>query len=159
MMMIGKPTLEDKIRTTLETQYAHVESYCDAQTTLGNLLINRGKDTPQPKLHPHLLAVPPPPDEYTACLTIQQALSNIRQDWNNLQELLEETQNHNHSGVHSLLQQHWSLSKRVLQTVQDVYHRNGIPIPTNRTVDPTERKTIALATLRASIARIQQAMK
>ena len=158
MIAPEQPTLSQRIAVTLEHQYAHVAAYCDAQTTLGNILVHRGRDPKARKIDP-LLVVPRPPEEFNAVVTIQTARTNLKNDWVAIQELIQETTSSN-TAIHTLLEQHWKLSRRVVQTVHDPYHRNGIPVVTDvRREDPNERKTVALATLRASVARLQEAMK
>jgi hypothetical protein len=157
-MIRPEPTTQDKILATLEAQYTHVEAYCDAQTSLGNVYIQRGKsqEATTRTIHPYLQLEQPSP-EYTALQQVRTSLHAIHQDWQIIHQLLEEL-NHNDKEIHAMLLRHVALSKRVLQTVQDRYHRNGIPILTS-SQSSLERKTVALATLRASIARIQQAIQ
>lgn len=166
---ITTTTSKDKILSLLENQYAHVEAYCDAQTTLHNTLVNRGSSkgsATQKKhpVHPYLdLTLHQPPEEYKAVMNIQKSLNSIKGNWTALQELVETDKDNDTNRnpiIASLLQNHMALSRRVVKTVQDPYHRNGIPTTSSGGGEnSTERKTVALATLRASMARIQEALK
>jgi hypothetical protein len=127
----------------LNSQYEHVESYCNAQTRLQNALTegNRSKSDPhqlyQAKLNQHVTS-------------LQKTLGKVQSD---LVEL--EGYNIKNERLQQLLDSHVERSKRVLTTIYrhgGIYHANGLPAGK----DSIEEKTVALSALKASITQIQR---
>ncbi|CAB9515780.1 hypothetical protein SEMRO_738_G195230.1 [Seminavis robusta] len=167
-------SLAQDIIQALQVQYAHVEEYCQAQTKLGNLLVTRGKEETKAAAIP----IPVGHQEFQAIQSLDQVIQQVREDTVALETLVElyhqEEQEEDDitsdepimtisHHVQLLMKKHLDLSRRVLQTVREPFHSNGIP---NVTISTRQQggsnnqvQLVALATLRASMARLAEAVK
>jgi hypothetical protein len=140
----------------LEWQYTHIQDYCHAQTKLSNLWVTRGGREKS--------SIPLGCQVQQIIQDVDNAVQHVRQDLLALLALIDIYQQDDSCSiaphVQSLLKSHIALSRRVIQTVQEHYHANGIP---NRNggqglqQSQNDHKLVALATLRASITRINEA--
>ena len=143
-----------KIHAMIDHQYTIIEDYCQTQTLVGNLLLTTkaAVGTSQRRR----------PDSNKLSQAIQQlrkCLQTVQQDadsWNQL--LLELFEGDANPNLFPVIQQHVALSQRVLQTIHQPYHANGIPVSTATNTNRHETNTVALATLRASGARLKDAL-
>lgn len=179
---------EKRLRQFIDKQYSHMEDYCQNQIRLQNCLATNHSSNIAGA--PPMFDAADGPAEIIiiiqAIQNVQIALTRVRNDYQWLQDYIQEiinitktTKNHRDTKKKTndnimtdiimtettiaLLQKHLQVTKRVIQTVQDKYHSNGIPMVAvtgnnnNNDMMPTnsqEIKTIALATLRASSANL-----
>jgi phage baseplate assembly protein gpV len=134
---------QDDLRLLLKTQYGHVEVYCNAQTLLQNELVDSRNGRSQ-ILYQHALQ--------QATLDLSNSISEVQQDLRMLAACKLSDRNQQRA-----LDAHVQRSNRVLETIYHNggrFHSNGIPA----SKDSHETKTVALATLRASIAQLEKAL-
>ena len=151
---------QNRLSLLLQYQYDHVEEYCNAQTNLNNILIQRTDNNTNTYTSSRNLSVLLVP----AISNLQEKLAYVQNDLTSLEEFVQTCEQHSISSRSvslSLLQQHVERSRRVLKTVYEPYHVNGIQFPSKQKtvmsgLDSIETKTIALASLRASIIKLQQ---
>jgi len=161
----------DDIVKLLDSQYAHVEEYCQVQTMLHNLLVNRGRDKKGKRedavtriMNGYSLYQK---EEIQAIGLIKESILTVKNDLVKLHVLVDSLKENwlsldKHTS--NLLQQHLDLTYRVQKSVQDEYTTNGIPKPKGHNnngtvVNSNETKMLALATLRASAARIKETLQ
>mmetsp|Transcript_29190 Transcript_29190/g.44130 ORF Transcript_29190/g.44130 Transcript_29190/m.44130 type:complete len:154 (-) Transcript_29190:318-779(-) len=142
---------DDWLRNFLNQQYLHAEYYCNAQTKLQNSLLQQQNNAQQSCSSKHV-------QMESAVLELSAAVQDVQQDLETLRRTIIADDNNNnniHPRKQTLLQGHVELSERVVMTIYEhggMYHPNGIPA----TKDDIEIKTVALASLRASIARLEE---
>jgi hypothetical protein len=110
----------------LQEQYSQVECYCNAQTRLHNAIQTTSSESTA-----------------KAVIALSDSLQKLRLDL----QLLRMKEN-------SRLEEHLRLSDRVIETISrnPGWHANGIPASSNN----IKLNTVALATLKASIATISE---
>ena len=121
----------------LQQQFQNLEDYCNCQTHLQNSLVDEDRRFQASTIQMNM-------DQ------LQQALKNVQSDMQTLKMIT--LRNHRRMDV---LLDHIQLSERVLLTVFEngaMLHTNGIPA----TKDDISIKTVALSSLRASMARVQR---
>ena len=123
----------------LHRQYRNLETYCNAQTRIQNALIEEKRTTAlfSLKLHAHLD-------------NLQSSLQQVQSDLRQLQTI-----ELGHPRLQRLLVAHIERSRRILKTIYNsggAFHANGIPVYK----DDVETKTVALASLNASIADLER---
>jgi hypothetical protein len=164
------------IMHALELQYTHIHDYCQAQTKLSNLWMSRGGGRDKSPLGCQVQQQ----QQQQTIHEVDKAIQHVRHDMVALQtlsDLYEQQQQDDDDDddddsteiivphVQSLLKKHIALSRRVIQTVQEHYHANGIPNNSQglqqqqQSSSQNSCKLVALATLRASIARIKETSK
>ena len=142
--MSAKRDDDEDLRRILKEQYNHVEAYCNSQTRLQNALVGR-RDGRSRVFH----------QQYLEKVTLD--LSDCTEK---VQENLKRLSSHRQlvdRNKQQALDTHVARSKRVLETI---YQNGGklspLGIPVSK--DDDETKTVALATLRASIAQVEKAL-
>lgn len=139
-----KETDEDEnLRLILKEQSASCEAYCNAQTLLQNALLD-GRDGGSYEVHQQ---------------TLQQTTMDLSNSIEKVQDVLQRLSSFRLAdrNKQKALDTHVERSKRVLTTIYNSggkFHSLGIPA----TKDDAEAKTVALATLRASIAQVEKAL-
>jgi len=134
---------DDDLRRILKEQSRIVEKYCNAQTRLQNGLLD-SRDGRSHVLHQQ---------------TLQQATIDLSDCTEKVQGNLRKLSSYQLAdrNKRKALDTHVERSKRVLETI---YHSGGklhpLGIPASN--DDDETKTVALATLRASIAQVERAL-
>lgn len=141
----------------LSKQYDHIENYCQAQIQLQNLLTKRDSS----KLE----------EEMGGASKVRSSLTLLQNDYAWLQNMISSYDavmgiTINEKTITkltlSLLQKHLQVTKRVLLSVYDSYHVNGIirrsSMARLSVLEVQEQKKIALATLRASSTRVTASM-
>jgi hypothetical protein len=139
----------DHLQVLLKAQYGHVEAYCNAQTMLQNeLLVDISRDDGVRSCsqirYQHALQ--------QATLGFVNSISEVQED---LRMLLAACNQRSDRNEQRALDAHVQRSIRVLDTIYHNgarFHSNGIPA----SKDNHETKTVALATLRASIAQLEK---
>ena len=134
---------EENLRRILDEQSSSVEAYCNRQTRLQNALIE-SRDGRSHAIHQ---------------LTLQQCTLDLSDSIGKVQENLQTLSSVELSdrNKQKALETHVARSKRVLETIHQNggnFYPNGIPA----SKDDDEAKTVALATLRASIAQVEKAI-
>ena len=164
-------------RTMLDDQYAHMEDYCQAQTIVNNLILSsqqKGKSSSQTtttsQRHNHgnnhdlllqslchlKISLQKVKEDRKSWQLLVASLSHNNDDDDSDNEHDTASSNSKQKYIQLLLEQHLALSERALQTIYQPYHTNGI-IATGRVGNGNRRheaNTLALATLRASAARV-----
>lgn len=136
---------KDSLQSVLKAQYSHVEEYCNAQTRLQNQFIDIRDGRPK-VLHQY--------DLQQANLDLSNSISKVQTDLGTLSSTLKLLEDRNQQIA---LQAHVQRSNRVLETIYNNGGRlHSIGIPASK--DNHEIKTVALATLRASIAQVEKAL-
>jgi hypothetical protein len=138
---------KDNLQSLLKAQYSQVEEYCNAQTRLQNeLVVVSSRDGRPTKGLYHQRAL------QQTTLDLVNSISRVQTDLGTLSTLKLEDRNQQNA-----LEAHVQRSNRVLETI---YNNGGqlhaIGIPASK--DNHEIKTVALATLRASIAQVEKAL-
>ena len=134
---------KDNLRLLLKAQYGHVEAYCNAQTMLQNELVD-SRHGRSHLLHQHSL------QQATLCLS--NCISDVQEDLRTMVACTLSDRNQQKA-----LDAHVQRFIRVLETIYHNggrFHSNGIPASS----DNHDTKTVALATLRASIAQLETAL-
>lgn len=141
--MSAKRDEEEGLRRILKEQYARAEAYCNAQTRLQNALVE-SRDGRSRVLHQQSLK--------QATSQLLDCTEKVQDNLNKLS--LCQLDNRNQQKA---LETHLARSKRVLETIfQNGGELSHLGIPVSR--DDVEIKTVALATLRASIAQVEKAL-
>jgi hypothetical protein len=121
----------------LQQQFANLEEYCNCQTQLHNSCVEEDRRFQASSIQ--------------ACMDqLEKALGKVQNDMQAI--LLISMPHHRRMDV---LSEHIHLSERVVRTIFEngaMLHANGVPA----TKDNTAIKTVALSSLRASIARVQR---
>lgn len=129
--------LDEKLSGRLKRQYKHFEDYCNAQTRLQNALIEEDREFL--------------PSTLQDCVdALQIVVSKIQEDRKDLA-----TFNLNNGRKQKILEEHISRSERIIKTIfhnGGKYHPSGIPASS----DDVNMKTVAMATLRASLTKTQR---
>jgi hypothetical protein len=140
---------KDSLQSVLKAQYSHVEEYCNAQTRLQNELVHVDSHDGRPRgLHQRALQ--------QATLDYANSITKVQNNLGTLTTLLS-THKLEDRNQKLALEAHVQRSNRVLETMYNNggrFHSIGIPA----SKDSHEIKTVALATLRASIAQVQKAL-
>lgn len=134
---------EEKLRLLLQEQAEVCQEYCNAQTLLHNSLLD-SRNGRSHIIHQQILV--------QVSQDLSESIENVQENLRKLSALSLADRNKQKD-----LKEHVVRSKRVLQTIFDnggKLHPIGIPI--NK--DNIETKTVALATLRASIAQVEIAL-
>jgi uncharacterized protein (UPF0335 family) len=164
----------------LEEQYSFVEEYANAQTFMLNATITTTTTTTASRLSSSSSSSLPSSSSSSdeavinAIERLDKARSNVRSNMKDLQEQ-EEIQNQNHQIQNSTkgyqqqqnhqryyTKNHINLSRRVIETISNnpSWYSNGLPKPTdnnnNNSNNSLQTNTIAIAALKASIARIRE---
>jgi hypothetical protein len=125
------------LHSLLQQQSQHVEEYCNGQTRLQNALIEEDRTFQASSIQ-------------TNIVELDQTLRNVQKDLKNLK--MKQLHGHRRKEV---LSDHIQTSERVLLTIWEnggMLHPNGIPA----SKDNVAIKTVALSSLRASIAQVQR---
>lgn len=131
---------DESLRLVLKQQSSLCEAYCNAQTRLQNALIDGHS-------HPH------------SQLLLHQTLTELSDCTASVQEnfKLLSTMQLNDRNKQAALETHVQRSKRVLETLFESGGKlDSLGIPVSK--DDVEMKTVALATLRASIAQVEKTL-
>ena len=134
---------EENLRRILEEQSSRVEAYCNEQTRLQNALIDsRGGQSHA--MHQLILQ--------HCTLDLSDSIEKVQENLQTLSSVELSDRNKQNA-----LETHVARSKRVLQTIHESggkFYPSGIPA----SKDDVAAKTVALATLRASIAQVEKAI-
>ena len=140
----------------LEEQYAVIEEYANAQTFLFNVITTTTRKTGEQEVpSDDLSSFGDTTDSSTikALERLDEARTNVRSNFKSLREdaCIKER--------HSV---HIDLSRRVIETISNnpSWHANGLPTPTAGNngggMEGLKTNTVAIAALKASIARIRE---
>jgi len=148
-MVINSPEGSRQFLELLDQQYALVEEYANAKTLLYNASAKTESATNNPATFDEL--GPSQPPIIVALEMLEDVQRNLRSNTQELTRL---------SGGRKLRSNHLALSERVITTIANNpgHHSNGLPNDAGRNnfaQKALEANTVAIAAMKASIARIK----
>lgn len=153
-------TRSETIRQMIDEQYATLEEYCQTQTLVGNMLVtNTTTNQQRPPGHNSRNPHDTRQDLSRALQQLRTLLCQLQTNSHQWHQLLladHDTPDQLEPELYAALLQHVERYVRILKTVYQPYHANGIPVTTTTTHNRNESNTVALASLRASGVRVQE---
>lgn len=140
----------------LEEQYNVTEAYANAQTMLWNATQRQQNHSDTMVNHAAETGGNSLPSTTLISSSVQQHYDALREVQSNLQHLQQYSDNNSNNHPGKVLQQHVALTKRVLQTLAHnpcTWQSNGLPRQHATREESISNATVAMATLKASIAR------